>query len=113
MKGLPLAGRRIVVTRPKGQAERLLGLIRQAGGEPLEIPALEIRDLSDLAPFYSVIERLESFDMAIFVSRNAVRKVFALTGGRLLPAHLKLATIGNGSREELESHGIKIGRAHV
>jgi len=59
MKGLPLAGRRIVVTRPKGQAETLVGLIRQAGGEPLEIPALEIRDLADLAPFYSVIERLE------------------------------------------------------
>jgi len=106
MKGLPLAGRRIVVTRPKGQAEKLIELIRQAGGEPLEIPALEIRDLGDLAPFHSVMDRLESFDMAIFVSRNAVRKTFALTGGRALPAHLRVATVGNGSREELESRGI-------
>jgi uroporphyrinogen-III synthase len=106
MKGQPLAGRRIVVTRPKGQAETLLGLIRQAGGEPLEIPALEIRDLTDLAPFYSVIERLDSFDMAVFVSRNAVRKVFALIGTRPWPAQLRVATVGNGSREELESHGI-------
>ena len=106
MKGQPLAGRRIVVTRPKGQAETLLGLIRQAGGEPLEIPALEIRDLADLSLFYSVIERLDSFDTAVFVSRNAVRKAFALIGARPWPAHLRVATVGKGSREELESHGI-------
>ena len=106
MKGLPLAGRRIVVTRPKGQAETLLALIRQAGGEPLAIPALEIHDLADLAPFYSVIDRLELFDTAIFVSRNAVRKAFSLIGERRWPAHLRVATVGNGSREELESHGI-------
>jgi uroporphyrinogen-III synthase len=106
MKGQPLAGRRIVVTRPQGQAQTLLALIRQAGGEPLEIPALEIRDLTDLAPFYSVIERLDSFDTAVFVSRNAVRKAFALIGARRWPAHLRVATVGNGSREELESHGI-------
>ena len=106
MKGLPLSGRRIVVTRPKGQAETLLALIRQAGGEPLEIPALEIRELEDLAPFHSVIERLDSFDTAIFVSRNAVRRTFALMGKRPWPAQLRVATVGNGSREELESRGI-------
>jgi uroporphyrinogen-III synthase len=59
MNRLPLAGRRIVVTRPAGQAEGLCALIRDAGGEPLEIPALEIRDLADLAPFFAVADRLE------------------------------------------------------
>lgn len=106
MNGLPLSGRRIVVTRPSGQAETLLALIRQAGGEPLEIPALEIRDVRDLAPFNSVIERLDSLDMAIFVSRNAVRKAFALMGARTWPAQLRVAAVGNGSREELGAHGI-------
>lgn len=106
MKQLPLSGRRIVVTRPKGQAERLLALIRQAGGEPLEIPALEIRDLADLASFHSVIGGLDSFDTAIFVSRNAVRKTFALIGARPWPARLRVATVGSGSREELGLHGI-------
>ena len=109
MKRLPLAGRRIVVTRPSGQAEGLCALIRDAGGEPLAIPALEIRDLSDLAPFLSVADRLESFDCAIFVSRNAVRKALALLagrrGGRPWPAHLRVATVGSGSREELEARG--------
>jgi len=104
---LPLAGRRIVVTRPKDQAAGLAALIRQAGGEALEIPTLEIRDLSDLTAFRSVIERLDSFDAAIFVSRNAVRNTFALMGNRPWPAHLRVATVGNGSREELESRGVR------
>src|SRR5260221_5373065 len=106
VNALPLAGRRIVVTRPKNQAAGLAALIREAGGEPLEIPALEIRDLADLAPFFAVVDHLDSFDAAIFVSRNAVRNTFALMGNRRWPAHLRVATVGNGSREELESHGI-------
>ena len=109
MKCLPLAGRRIVVTRPAGQAQGLSALIREAGGEPLELPAIEIRDLADLAPFFAVADRLDAFDYAIFVSRNAVRKALVLLGerrgGRPWPVHLRVATVGSGSREELAAHG--------
>ena len=98
-----------MVTRPAGQAERLCALIRDAGGEPLEVPALEIHDLADLAPFFAVADRLESFDCAIFVSRNAVRRAFALLGERRgggpWPVHLRVATVGGGSREELAARG--------
>jgi uroporphyrinogen-III synthase len=92
------------VTRPAGQAGGLAALIREAGGEPLELPVMEIRDLADLAPFHAVAGRLESFNCAIFVSRNAVRKAFALLG-RPWPAHLRVATVGAGSREELAAQG--------
>ena len=95
-----------MVTRPKGQADALSSLIRLAGGEPLECPALEIRDLTDLAPFHAVADRLDSFDAAIFVSRNAVRRALALIGERPWPARLRVATVGKGSREELEAHGV-------
>ena len=109
MKRLPLAGKRIVVTRPKDQAASLSALIRDAGGEPLEFPAIEIRDLEDLTPFLAVVGRLESFDCAIFVSRNAVRKALALLGkhrgGAPWPSRLRVATVGSGSREELEARG--------
>lgn len=109
MKRLPLAGRRIVVTRPTGQAGGLSALIREAGGESLEVPALQIGDLADLAPFHAVAERLESFDYAIFVSRNAVRRALALLEarrrGRPWPASLRVATVGGGSREELLARG--------
>ena len=98
------------MTRPAGQAAGLAALIRESGGEPLELPAIEIRDLADLTPFHAVADRLESFDHAIFVSRNAVRKAFALMGarraGRPWPTRLQVATVGAGSREELAAHGL-------
>lgn len=105
----PLAGKRVVITRPSGQAEGLARQIRDAGGEPVCIPAIEILDLADLAPFHAVADRLASFDLAIFVSRNAVRKALELLrsrrGNQSWPARLQVATIGQGSREELQAQG--------
>ena len=104
---LPLAGRRIVVTRPANQAKGLLDQIRAAGGDALACPTLEIRALDDPAPFFAVAERLEQFDLAIFVSRNAVREALKLLGGRRMPARMTLATVGAGSRAELDAAGLR------
>jgi uroporphyrinogen-III synthase len=105
----PLTGRRILVTRPSAQAEGLAQRIRDAGGEPVCIAAIEILDLADPGPFHDVADRLESFDLAVFVSRNAVRKALALLrarrGGKPWPARLGVATVGQGSRAELEAQG--------
>jgi uroporphyrinogen-III synthase len=101
----PLAGKRVVITRPSGQAKNLAQLVREAGGEPLCVPAIEILPLADAAPFHALAQRLEGFDLAIFVSRNAVRSALALLVGKPWPAGLKVATVGQGSREELEQQG--------
>lgn len=105
----PLAGKRIIVTRPKGQAEGLAALIREAGGEPLLYPAIEILPLADPAAFHAFSDRLETFDLAVFVSGNAVRSALALLrerrGARPWPARLKVATVGRGSRRALEENG--------
>jgi uroporphyrinogen-III synthase len=101
----PLAGKRIVVTRPARQAEGLAQCIREAGGEALLVPAIEILPLADPAPFQALARRLDEFDLAIFVSRNAVRSALALLAGRPWPARLKVAAVGQGSREELGHFG--------
>lgn len=102
-----LSGRRVLVTRPQAQAEGLARLIRDAGGEPLCAPAIEILPLADATPFHALAQRLGDFDLALFVSRNAVRSALALLAGRPWPAGLRIATVGQGSREELEQHGFK------
>ena len=102
-----LAGRRIVVTRPAGQSAQLAALIRAAGGEPLLFPALEILDASDLQPALELIERLDQFDLAIFISANAVTKALALVRTRRAwPPALRIATVGRGSERELQRQGI-------
>ncbi len=106
---LPLAGRKILVTRPRAQAAALAALIREAGGEPLVFPAIEIRDLADAGPVRALADRLEEFDLAIFVSPNAVRKALELVrarrGARPWPTGLRVAAVGRGSRRELERAG--------
>jgi len=101
-----LAGRRVVVTRPAGQTAHLAALIRAAGGEPVLFPALEILDAEDLQPVRALIERLDAFDLAIFVSANAVDKALALVRARRAwPAGLRIAVVGRGSERALQRHG--------
>lgn len=101
-----LAGRRIVVTRPAGQTAHMAELIRAAGGEPVLFPALEIFDAGDLQPVIALIERLDTFNLAIFVSANAVSKALALVQARRAwPSALRVATVGRGSERELRRAG--------
>jgi uroporphyrinogen-III synthase len=102
-----LRGRRIVLTRPAGQNERLAGLVRAAGGEPLIFPAIEIHALDDPAPLLQVADRLDRYDLAVFVSPNAVDQAMAAIGSRReWPANLRAATVGKASEQALARHGV-------
>lgn len=104
----PLAGRGILITRPAHQAGTLAALIHAAGGRPVIFPALEILDPADPQPLLDVIERLESYDLAVFISPNAVTRVMErMAGRRSWPAGLRVAAIGKGGVRELERHGIR------
>jgi uroporphyrinogen-III synthase len=101
----PLAGRRVLVTRPGEQAQALARMVRDAGGEAVCVPAIEILPPADPAPFHALAARLAEFDLAIFISRNAVRRALAMLAGKPWPARLRVAAIGQGSRAELEQRG--------
>jgi uroporphyrinogen-III synthase len=103
----PLAGCGVVVTRPVHQAQHMVDLITRAGGRPILFPVLEILEARDLSPFNELIDRLEQFDIAVFISPNAVSKAVNLIRARReLPKHLLIAAIGKGSRKELNQLGI-------
>lgn len=104
----PLSGRGIVITRPAVEAQRLAELVRAAGGNPFLYPAIEILDAADLRSFDNLIERLDQFDLAIFISPNAVTKAMTrIRARRTLPAHLKVAAIGRGGVRALQSFGVR------
>ena len=106
-RGKPLAGKGVVVTRPTHQARTLARLIEGAGGRPILFPVIEIREVEDLRPFMRLIDRLDEFDYAIFISPNSVERSMKLISARReLPPGLKIATIGGGGVRALEAHGI-------
>lgn len=101
-----LAGAGVLVTRPAHQAESLCEHIAAQGGRAIRFPVLEILDPEDRAPLLNVIDRLDQFDLAIFISPNAVIKTMNLIlGRRPWPAGLRLAAIGSGSAKELARFG--------
>lgn len=108
----PLAGVRVLVTRPRNQAQPLAALIRAAGGEALIFPVLEIQEPPDPEPARRLLARLPEFDIAIFISPNAVNRALALAalgrpladGPLTLPPGLLLAAVGPGTATALQQH---------
>jgi len=125
---LPLAGLKIVVTRPRDQAAQLARSIEQAGGMPLLFPLLDITAVQDTSTLNEQIARLGQFNLAIFISPNAVHygieairaalspspspasgrgvRDSAGEGRSVLPPTLKIATVGQGSAKALRESGI-------
>ncbi|HET7832268.1 MAG TPA: uroporphyrinogen-III synthase [Gallionella sp.] len=104
---LPLAGLKIVVTRPRDQAVQLAQRIEQAGGVPLLFPLLDIEAVPDNPTLQQQIARLDQFNLAIFISPNAVHYgMAAIHANGHLPRHLKIATVGQGSARALRGLGV-------
>jgi uroporphyrinogen-III synthase len=105
---MSLAGRHVVVTRPAGQATHFATALSGAGAIPVLYPVLEIRDIEDVAPVLDAAIRLDNFELAVFVSPNAIEKALALIlPRRPWPAGLRVAALGKSSERELARHGIR------
>jgi len=96
---MSLAGRGIVITRPRERAQGLATLVEARGGRAFVFPTIAIEPLPAPAP----LARLAEYDRLIFVSPTAVR-VCALMARRWPPA--RAVAIGPGTRRELEGAGV-------
>jgi uroporphyrinogen-III synthase len=103
----PLAGRTIVVTRPRHQAAALASMIEDAGGRAVVFPLLEIEPATDLQPLQAAISARGSYDFAFFVSPNAVAySVPAILACGAWPPALRPAAVGEGTARALAALGI-------
>jgi uroporphyrinogen III methyltransferase/synthase len=103
----PLAGKRIVITRARKQAENLARAIEELGGEVIEFPTIEICPPESFAEFDAAIDKLDSYDWVIFTSVNSVEpflqrlKIKGKTADAL-SAH-KIGAIGAETARRLEA----------
>jgi len=90
----PLTGLSVLITRPLPQGDILCAAIRERGGAALGFPALEIQQLTACVK--------STYDLAIFVSVNAVQHGLAL-----FAAHqdLRLAAIGRATAAAMKQAG--------
>lgn len=102
----PLAGRRILVTRPEAQAGGLVRAIELAGGEVWLFPLLTISP-ADPEPVRQVAAHLAEYDFACFVSPNAVEHALPmLLEAGPWPSGVKAVTVGKGSEDALARFGV-------
>lgn len=104
-----LAGKRVLITRPRKQIKRFSNLIISSGAVPICMPVIEISPLEDFSKLDKALNNLDSYDWFVLTSVNGVSAVLE----RLraldilnLPKSLKIACIGPKTAAALEAEGI-------
>ncbi|MBI4504104.1 MAG: uroporphyrinogen-III C-methyltransferase [Chloroflexi bacterium] len=106
----PLFGRRVLVTRTREQASRLVRLLREQGARPIEVPSIAVVDPEDWSPADGALRRLGDFDWLVLTSANGVQWLFArlahLDGDARWLAPVRVAAIGPATAAGLRAQGI-------
>lgn len=115
LRSLPLAGKRVLVTRTREQAGALSDNLRAVGAQPVELPVIRIAPPGDWSPLDRALHDLAAgaYDWLILTSANGVRMVLrrldALGQGPQALAAVRIATIGPATAAALESYGLSAG----
>lgn len=100
---------RVLVTRPAGQADELRDLLRAAGFEPVEVPAIAIVPPESYEELDRAIARLGQFDWILVTSANAVAALFgriAVIAREWTMPRRQWAAIGPGTAGALAAYGV-------
>jgi len=74
----PLFGRRIVVTRTRGQAGALSDELRALGANTYELPTIRIEPPTELLEFGQLVQDCHTYDWIVFTSPNGVNAFFEM-----------------------------------
>ena len=100
----PLFGRRVVVTRPKGQAGALRSALQAAGAEVIDVPIIEITEPADEgAALREAAASLASYDWVVVTSRNGARRLLDVVSDARVFGGARVAAIGPGTAAALRT----------
>jgi len=107
-----LAGRKVIVTRSREQASKLVDKIEELGGMAIEFPTIKIENPEDFAHFDYILERLPEYEWLVFTSENGVKAFFDRMRTKRIDirtlAGVKLAAIGEATMEALKKYGLYV-----
>ncbi|NLX99852.1 MAG: uroporphyrinogen-III C-methyltransferase [Rhodopirellula sp.] len=107
----PLFATRVLVTRPRDQAENLVTSLTELGADVLVQPAIEISPPTDWAAVDRALLGLEHYDWLVFSSSNGVRmlleRLMQIGGDLRRLGKLKLAAIGPGTADALRRYCLR------
>ena len=117
--GSPLSGRRVLLTRSPDRAGAMAAALTEAGAEPLLLPLIDFERAADQSALARALARLAAggYDWLVVSSITTVRALKELAAAQgahvasLVPAGVRVATIGPSSRRVLEAEGIRVDLA--
>jgi uroporphyrinogen III methyltransferase / synthase len=108
----PLFGKRVLITRPRDQAEEFVQLLEAAGADPVEAPMIRIVAPEHYQSLDDACARAGSFHWIVFSSTNAVDAFverLLLTPQDLRVLHgVKLCAVGAATARRLAHFGLKV-----
>ncbi len=105
--GVQAPGLTCLVTRPAHQTQQLNNMLEQTGFGIINFPTIQI-NASPVTPFLENLKGyLGRYDIALFVSRNAVDFAFKYLTSTGLPDSLQLGVIGKGTWMALKNQGVE------
>ncbi len=112
MKDLPLAGKRILITRAKSQSAGFAADLKGLGAEVIEFPTIEIVPPLRWDALDGYVDQLPSYDWIIFTSANGVKFFWQRLKERKkdpsLPPFLKVCAIGPATAKELKDKKVRV-----
>ncbi|MEO6835342.1 MAG: uroporphyrinogen-III C-methyltransferase [Candidatus Tumulicola sp.] len=107
----PLFGKRVLVTRPAGQAVEFARSLQTRGAEAILAPVLAIEPPDDVRPAYRAIDELHAYAWLVFTSRNGVDAFFdrlaSLDADARYVGSVKVAAIGPKTEARLKYYGVR------
>ena len=105
---LPLAGWKVLVTRPRQHISKTADFLRQKGAEVLELPSICTVPVEDNSRLYEAFEKLDIYQWIIFTSPAGVEIFFDEMDRKEMDVRslgqAKIAVIGEGTKKKLKEH---------
>jgi uroporphyrinogen III methyltransferase/synthase len=100
--------KRILITRPRAQADEFAGKLRTAGFEPVYFPVIEIRPVENNLALERALSKLDCYEWIVFTSANAVEVVFGSYSHLIFADGVgtRFAAIGPKTAGSLKTRGI-------
>lgn len=100
--------KRILITRPRSQADAFADKLRTAGFEPVYFPVIEIKPVENNVALERVVSKLGCYEWIVFTSANAVQSVFQQCPDLKISQETKVAAIGPKTTEALKARGVNV-----
>ncbi len=98
--------KRILITRPRAQADEFANKLLAEGLEPIYFPVIEIKSVANNVALERALSKLSCYEWIVFTSVNAVDVVLDQFSSLPWSEGIKVAAVGPKTAEALKTRGV-------